>query len=158
MGLDTYAMMENPHFNEKKANTHLWFNGEYVRPCELPDWAEVSGMAVRQKKFIRMPQKFFAEVPNVLCGGLFSGNGAGPSFRGKIYNELIEELTGVSLYQEEIPNTVVKGMADSLGVLLVTGINSRQCKKIGIKEVEVESLAKWFRVVADNNGIVVGWW
>ena len=158
MGLDTYAMMENPLFHKKKAKTHLWFKGEYVRPCELPDWAEVSGMAVRQCELIRMPQKLFAEVPNVLCGGLFSGNGSGPSFRGKIYNEVIEEITGVSLYQEVIPTDTVKGMADALGLLMAAGVNTRKCKKMGITEEELQSLAKWFKVVAAHDGLVTGWW
>lgn len=157
MGLDTFAMMKNPLF-KPRAKRDLWFQGQYVPRCELPDWAEVSGLAVQQCELIRMPQSLFVEVPNVLCGGLFSGNGAGPSFRGKVYNDIIENLTGVSLYQEEIPNETVKGMADTLGLLLTTGVNNRQCKKLGLAVEEFEALAKWFRVVADNNGVVVGWW
>jgi hypothetical protein len=33
-----------------------------------------------------------------LTGGIFSGNGSG-SFRGKVYDMLVEEATGQSLYQ-----------------------------------------------------------
>jgi len=156
MGLDTYAMMKNPLF-KPRAKKDLWFQGQYVPRRELPDWAEVSGLAVQQRELIKMPQSLFVEVPNVLCGGLFSGNGAGPSFRGKVYNDIIENLTEVSLYQEEIPNETVRNMADTLGLLLVTGINARQCKKLGITVEEFEALAKWFLVVANNNGVVVGW-
>lgn len=157
MGLDTYAMMKNPLF-KPRAKKDLWFQERYVPRCELPDWAEASGMAVEQRELIKMPQNLFAEVPNVLCGGLFSGNGSGSSFRGKVYNDVIEDITGVSLYQERIPNETVKGMADALGLLLTTGVNNRQCKKLGLDVKQFEALAKWFRVVADNNGIVVGWW
>ena len=157
MGLDTFAMMHNPLF-KPRAKRDLWFQGKYVPKRELPDWAEISGMAVRQYALIRMPRKLFIDVPNVLCGGLFSGHGSGSSFRGKAYDDLIEATTGVSLYQEEIPNEVVKDMAGALEVLVAAGVSPRQCRKLGVKEEEFEALAKWFQVVADNDGVVIGWW
>lgn len=41
-------------------------------------------------------------------------NGGGGSFRGKVYDTLILDLTGVSLYQAWIPPETVKQMADAL--------------------------------------------
>lgn len=37
--------------------------------------------------------------PNV-CGGIFSSNGESGSFRGKVYANEIEQLTGLSLYDD----------------------------------------------------------
>jgi hypothetical protein len=47
-----------------------------------------------------------------LCGGIYS-NIAG-SFRGKVYDTLILDLTGVSLYQVWIPPETVRQMAQTL--------------------------------------------
>ena len=41
--------------------------------------------------------------PLTLCGGMLSGNGQG-SFRGKVYEDVIKSITGVSLYQS-LPGT-----------------------------------------------------
>ena len=66
------------------------------------------------------PQHPTFNPPLHLCGGMLSGSGEG-SFRGKVYNELIERLnelierlTGVSLYEETLPNNVIRMMADHL--------------------------------------------
>ena len=48
-----------------------------------------------------------------LCGGMFSGHGQG-SFRGKVYADLVEAITGVSLYTEKIDNETVREMAQKL--------------------------------------------
>src|SRR4249919_4012400 len=53
------------------------------------------------------------EMELKLCGGMFSGNGEG-SFRGKVYSDLIEGVTGESLYQEVISNDTVRKMAAAL--------------------------------------------
>lgn len=142
MGLDTYAVQDNPEFSET-----LW--------GQLPE-----DHADRPDKYKIMPDALFADVPNVLCGGLFSGNGAGPSFRGKVYSDFIESMTGESLYQEHIPNSTVKAMADALeekGNLYLSN-KLPLSRKFDIEPVEFNALIKWFRVVADNNGMVHGWW
>ena len=54
----------------------------------------------------------FDEASIELCGGIYS-NIAG-SFRGKVYDTLILDLTGVSLYQAWIPPETVKQMAEVL--------------------------------------------
>lgn len=48
-----------------------------------------------------------------ICGGMVSEHGCG-SFRGKVYNQYVEEITGVSLYQDRIYNYAVQQMAEAL--------------------------------------------
>jgi hypothetical protein len=54
----------------------------------------------------------FKEAGIDLCGGIYSG-GYG-SFRGKVYDTLILDLTGVSLYQSWIPPETVQKIAEAL--------------------------------------------
>jgi hypothetical protein len=54
----------------------------------------------------------FDEAGIELCGGIYSG--AGGSFRGKVYDTLVLDLTGVSLYQAWTPPQTVRQMAEAL--------------------------------------------
>ena len=47
-----------------------------------------------------------------LCGGMYSDGVT--SFRGKVYDMFVGEITGVSLYQEWIPPETIAEMADAL--------------------------------------------
>ena len=85
-----------------------------------------------------------------LCGGMFSGDGSG-SFRGKVYDDIIEEITGVSLYQERIEPAVVAEMADKLAA---TSWN----RKFGIGENEYDNLVAMFVHYAQVGAALVGWW
>lgn len=51
-----------------------------------------------------------------LCGGMFSGPGEKTceSFRGKVYHEFIEDLSGISLYQHSISGDELKDILSSL--------------------------------------------
>ena len=95
------------------------------------------------------------ELNPPLCGGMLSGASSN-SFRGKVYDSLIKAVTGVSLYEEEIPNEEVKRMADKLeafdpcdGVIGGTRI---------FRPGEVRSLVKSFRYHADLGCSLCGWW
>ena len=57
-------------------------------------------------------ERAFDEAGIELCGGIFSGDSG--SFRGKVYDTLILDLTGVSLYQIWIPPETVQEMAVAL--------------------------------------------
>jgi hypothetical protein len=57
-------------------------------------------------------ERAFEDAGIDLCGGIYSG-GAG-SFRGKVYDTLILDLTGISLYQVWIPPETVRQMAQAL--------------------------------------------
>jgi hypothetical protein len=97
---------------------------------------------------------FEAAEPN-LCGGIVSG--AAGSFRGKVYSGLVHEITGESLYEEFIPPDRVKAMYEAI----------RDCDpgefegcdyRFGDPEEQIEELRKFFKVCAERNLGIVGWW
>lgn len=89
--------------------------------------------------------------PPKLCGGIFSANGVG-SFRGKVYNEFVQSITGVSLYQEMIDNETIKEMADKLDEF----VKNHDMELWD--EDQAEDLALMFRVYADAGACLHGWW
>lgn len=92
-----------------------------------------------------------------LCGGFHSGDGG--SFRGKVYADVVERVTGVSLYQEWIPPETVRAMAacftrsdpDSLAREMTDESNA-------VTANEIRSLGNFFGVCADRGLGLVGWW
>jgi len=102
----------------------------------------------------------FDEAGIELCGGVFSG--CGGSFRGKVYDDLILEITGCSLYQEWIPPEKVQEMYRAL-----EGCQPEQV----LREAEAEGrfwhehttgeileLRAFFRVCAERGLGLAGWW
>ena len=99
-----------------------------------------------------------------LCGGLFSEHGQG-SFRGKVYAELIEEISHISLYQEYLPNRDVRVIADALES---TEYQERWGEgkyelpwawyNYRVTRDEYEDLRRMFRAYADVGAALVGWW
>jgi len=93
-----------------------------------------------------------------LCGGIFSGGSGSSSFRGKVYNDYISEVTGVSLYQEYIPPARVREMALALEVA-VQRYSDEGFKEFGLTgREEAEALARWFRIAAENGYALYNWW
>lgn len=107
-----------------------------------------------------MPESLFEN--NKLCSGICSGSNA--SFRGKVYNDYVEYVTGQTLYADIIPNKVVKIMADKLTKFIehfkrYDNYAFEATEAVyGVNMSEAEMLADWFNVVADNDGVVLGWW
>ena len=87
-----------------------------------------------------------------LCGGLMSGHGDG-SFRGKVYDSLVEEITGVSLYSERIPNATVKEMASKLAAA-----NTEELEGFEITPEEFKNLVQMFQDYAEAGCDLSGWW
>lgn len=112
--------------------------------------------AYRQNQI--MPKELFKQVPDVLVGGMFSGHGGSPSFRGKIYDDFILHVTGETLYQERIPNLTVHKMVAALENFLKEFPYAKTYQKMDITMIEAETLLQWLQVVADNDGDIVGWW
>jgi len=100
-----------------------------------------------------IPNELFPD--NRLCGGMFSGGGN--SFRGKVYADYVEWVTDVSLYEELIDADLVKVMAEQLSAVTEDKFNEFD-NEWGITYDEAKDLAKWFSVVAEEGGSVVGWW
>ena len=109
----------------------------------LDTYAVISHMVDKNLIHARAPNDKFNNID--LCGGLFSGTGA--SFRGKIYADLVEEITNVSLYSEYIEPSVVSNMHDDLK----THIHKDD-------DPEIIELVKFFRVCKDNGYGLIGWW
>jgi len=95
-----------------------------------------------------------------LCGGMMSANGQG-SFRGKVYSDFVEEVTGESLYQERIPNKTVRTMSYKLTKYIEDNTEKTHdpdAYNYGLSWQEAKDLAKWFRATAWNDADVIGWW
>lgn len=71
-----------------------------------------------------------------LCGGMYSGGAGSSSIRGKVYDEVVLEATGESLYQERIEPETVAEMARRLRAAV------DEAKRAGVRpgEREVGSL------------------
>jgi hypothetical protein len=93
-----------------------------------------------------------------LCGGLCSGNGF-ESFRGKVYNDLVEGVTGVSLYtsdDELIPPETIKEMSKKLD-----NTSWKKAKKFdtwSITKEEYQDLQRMFREYAKVGASLDSWW
>jgi hypothetical protein len=93
-----------------------------------------------------------------LVGGMFSGSGNG-SFRGKIYADLIDHVTGVSIYQEEIPNEMVRKMADKLQAFDMSSESWKEWQAYEDQDIQHwHDLVRMFRVYADAGALLHGWW
>ena len=89
-----------------------------------------------------------------LCGGLFSGSGRG-SFRGKVYTDFIEQVSGVSLYQEEMTNQDVVRIADALSVYDPT---DEDLNNYDPTVEEINDLSRMFTEYGDVGATLLGWW
>jgi len=92
-----------------------------------------------------------------LCGGVFSGHG-NDSFRGKVYDRFVEDVTGVSLYGDpetfEIPNETVKQMADDLEAV---EWRDSYIANYDIEKQEFKDLVRMFRLHADAGHYLLAW-
>ena len=100
-----------------------------------------------------------------LCGGMMSGSGSDGSFRGKVYADMVKEITGVSLYQTTIPTEEVKDMADAMATWLADNPGDHTTKTseltgdpIVTARQEIIDLQILFEVTAAADGFVTGWW
>lgn len=89
-----------------------------------------------------------------ICGGMLSGHG-NDSFRGKVYNDLIESETGISLYQEEIDSDTVEMIAENLGAIKW---DSQFGFKYDIDSDEFNDLVLMFKSHASEGHKIRGWW
>jgi hypothetical protein len=97
----------------------------------------------------------FKDANISLCGGIFSGGGNDGSFRGKVYSELIYEITGESLYAEWLPQETVKKMYESL-----LACDPEEAAGWAFRNTpqEVQELRKFFKVCVERGLGLVGWW
>ena len=126
MGLDSIWIMPGEqeiiekYKNDDSDGTQMWIEREALHPNFEPELR--------------------------ICGGMCSGHGF-QSFRGKVYAELIEEQTGISLYQDELSNEQVKEIADVLDNWIEDVSNQ-----------ESKDFVRMFRAYADAGATLRGWW
>lgn len=91
-----------------------------------------------------------------ICGGMLSDHG-NRSFRGKVYSDIIKQITGESLYQEYISPEKVKEMSKALEETTYDEVctidSSRQ-----LEEKEYSDLVAMFSAHSKANHGLVGWW
>ena len=104
----------------------------------------------------------FGQADIHLCGGLASGDGSDGSFRGKVYDMFMQEITGVSLYQEFISPEVVKQMCVSLQDCqpsdMVDIMNREGTNFNHLTNKDILELQKFFGVCAEQGLGLAGWW
>lgn len=97
----------------------------------------------------------FVEGEFNVCGGICSGHG-NASFRGKVYNSIIEEITGMSLYQEKISSENVKVMNEIIQECTFEGAKS--CASYNIDEKEWTNFQKMWKAHSDADHYLISWW
>jgi hypothetical protein len=98
-------------------------------------------------------ERAFGDAHVELCGGMYSGEGG--SFRGKVYEDVVLEVTGVGLYQQWIAPDEVARMAAALEACDPEQVARADGR---VAAGEVRSLAMFFRVCADRGLGLIGWW
>lgn len=87
-----------------------------------------------------------------LCGGMFSGNGSDGSFRGKVYADIVEKISGESLYDDNIN---IAKVAEDLRFYCDQHKKTRGDKIVNadwdIRLSEVRDLATLFEFARDNH-------
>jgi hypothetical protein len=96
--------------------------------------------------------------PGGLVGGMLSGFGDGPSFRGKVYDSYVEVVTGESLYaacEEPWEGEDLAAIAGKLRYAASDPVYDEEPWNWLSRE-EREALARWFEVCVENELVVGG--
>jgi hypothetical protein len=92
------------------------------------------------------------DPPLALCQGMLSVGGS-ETFRGKVYAEMIEAVSGVSLYQELMPVMQVHAIASALRHV----IDSDEWPQYK-SHPDLPDLSRMFTAYAEHNYSLAGWW
>jgi uncharacterized protein YoaH (UPF0181 family) len=103
MGLDTRAFARMTHEERQQWVDEMNDAGQKPAPGILGAFAAVKLeqlATLDDAPFWDQPERISQlDWPGGLIGGMMSGCGDGPSFRGKAYDAYVEEVTGRSLYE-----------------------------------------------------------
>jgi len=91
-------------------------------------------------------------IPRV---GIISADEIG-IFRGKVYEEVIRRITGVSLYQEWIPPETVVEMYQAIKAYEISKWQEDD-ENVDPEDVEHSDLCKFFKVCAERGLGLVAW-
>ena len=92
------------------------------------------------------------DPPLDLCGGIMSAHGS-TSFRGKVYERYIMNISGVSLYQDLMGRDDVAEIADALH----EDHEMEIAKRFNLED-DYEDLVRMFVFAKDNGLQLKGWW
>lgn len=103
-----------------------------------------------------IPNELFPQ--HNLCGGIFSTGRS--SFRGKVYNDVVEHFTGYTLYEDILGPEDVREIAVALNAVTENRFvdEFHEFNSWGITYGEVQQLAEWFHIVAEEDGSVISWY
>jgi hypothetical protein len=91
-----------------------------------------------------------------LCSGICSCDEN--AIRGKVYNDLVEFASGLSLYADELREAEIDKIVEGLGKVDFPTFIRDTGNPYGNEPEDVAELLKWFKVVQDRDGIVVSWY
>lgn len=97
----------------------------------------------------------FRQADINLCGGMYSDGGPDGSFRGKVYQILIGEITGVFPTSEWIPPETVKNMYQKMLEFDPEKVGDEVGKYNA--PGDVIQLRKFFRVCSERDLGLLGW-
>jgi hypothetical protein len=98
----------------------------------------------------------FDQADLQLCWGMHSGTGG--SFRGKVYSDMVEHVSGVSLHQEWIPPETVRAMAEAFQRCDPEAVESDMADEHYAPSAhEVRELQTFLQICADRGLGLVGW-
>lgn len=85
----------------------------------------------------------------------FTDYGPG-SFRGEVYEDIINVVSGVTLYKSKLPAAVVKKIASDFTVTTF----KRMCEASSarISREEFDDIKRLFKVMAEANAELHSWW
>jgi hypothetical protein len=86
---------------------------------------------------------------------IWNGEPGYSSFRGKVYSDIVKEITGVSLHDAIIPNNVVKEMADCLKDFNFEQIST---SRFQLTQEEYNDFVKMFKLHASKGHYLVSSW
>jgi hypothetical protein len=79
--------------------------------------------------------------------------------RGKVYAHFLEQISGVSLYQESISNETVWKIANSLKTYNDNPLKySDVFFTYNLPKRELKTLERWFFIAAERGCYLHGWW
>ena len=97
----------------------------------------------------------FRDAEITLVWGIFTSDGSEGSFRGKVYEEVVRRITGVSLYQEWIPPETVREMYEAFRSYEIS--KWEQDGQPLPAEIPHSDLCRFFQVCAERGLGLVGW-
>lgn len=90
-----------------------------------------------------------------VCGGMLSGHG-NDSFRGKVYDALVENVSGFSLYTDYLDPTIIQFIASRLEEYTFEAAQNN-CNS-ELSEEEFKDLQLMFRAHADAGHGLTSWY